>query len=462
MISLLTTHEKLRNLVTAFAQHGKQLYVVGGSVRDAILGREHIDIDMATDARPEVVKALIAEVNPEAIYTVGERFGTIGAIVDGRVLEITTFRSERYKPYSRKPDVTFGTSLEGDLSRRDFTINAIAQHPLTGELIDPFGGLTDIKAKLIKAVGDPDERFAEDPLRMMRAIRFAAQLGFGIEDETAQAIKRNHQKLRLVSQERITDELNKILVSPSAGRGVRRLCDLGLMEFIIPEFMELRGTEQDEYHHKDVFEHTLIVLDRVAPDLRLRWAALLHDIAKPVTKTIVGGEVHFYGHDVVGAEMARNILMRLRLDRETINVVYKLVSMHQRVNLYDSSWTDGAVRRLVRDAGDEMGLLLALSRADITSRRPRKVEFALRQLAELEGRINRLAEEEEIKALKSPLDGNELMAIFKRPPGPWIRDVKDYLLAKVLDGELAPDDKEKAIEMAEEYLRPESNTHQVT
>lgn len=456
MIDLLATHDKLRKLIAEFAQRGKQLYIVGGSVRDAVLEREHIDIDMATDARPDLVKALVADVHPEAIYTVGERFGTIGAIVDGRVLEITTFRSERYKPYSRKPDVSFGASLEGDLSRRDFTVNAMAQKPVTGELIDPFGGLRDIKAKVIRAVGNPDERFSEDPLRMMRAIRFGAQLDFAIEEGTAQAIERNHRKLRLVSQERITDELNKILASPSPGRGMRVLCDLGLMEFIIPELLELRGTEQDEYHHKDVFEHTLIVLDRVAPDLRLRWAALLHDIAKPVTKVVSDGEVHFYGHDIVGAEMARNILMRLRMDRETIDVVYKLVSMHQRVNLYESSWTDGAVRRLVRDAGDDIGLLLSLSRADITSRRPRKVEYALRQIAELEERIKRLVEEEEIKALKSPLDGHELMAIFKRPPGPWIREVKDYLLSKVLDGELSPDDKQTAQKLAEEFLKSKS------
>ena len=458
MIDLLATHEKLKKLIASFSRRSKQIYVVGGSVRDTILQREHIDIDFATDARPELVKTLVAEIEPEAIYTVGERFGTIGAIVDGRVLEITTFRSERYKPYSRKPDVSFGTSLEGDLSRRDFTINAIAQNPLTGEMIDPYNGLKDIKARVIRAVGNADERFTEDPLRMMRAVRFAAQLGFDIESGTAQAILRNHRELRLVSQERITDEMNKILLSPNPGQGVRRLCDLGMMEFIVPEFLELRGTEQDEYHHKDVFEHTLIVLDRVAPDLRLRWAALLHDIAKPVTKVIANGEVHFYGHDIVGAEMARSIMLRLRLDRSTIDVVHKLVSMHQRTNLYESSWTDGAIRRLIRDAGDELGFLLALSRADITSRRPRKVEYALSQLAELEERINRLIEQEEVKALKSPLDGNELMAIFNRPPGPWIKVVKEYLLSKVLDGELAPDDKETARKMAEEFVTRERGT----
>jgi poly(A) polymerase len=230
------------------------------------------------------------------------------------------------------------------------------------------------------------------------------------------------------------------------------MVDLGLMEFIIPEFLRLKGTPQSEPHHKDVYEHTLMVLDRSPSDLRVRWAALLHDIAKPATKEIVAGEVHFYGHDVIGADMARGIMTRLRLDKKTIEVVAKLISLHQRVNLYDSSWTDGAVRRLIRDAGEELPLLLALSKADITSRRPRKVEFALSQQAELEERCRRLIEEEKLEEIKSPLDGNELMEMFKRPPGPWIREVKDYLLGLVLEGELAPNDKDRARELARQFI----------
>ena len=447
---------KLNDLVKVFARNGKELYLVGGSVRDTLLGREHGDIDFATSAVPDEVKKLVSEIKPSTVYTVGERFGTIGVVTDGRVAEITTYRSEQYRPYSRKPEVSFGTSLEGDLARRDFTINAMAQNPATGEIVDPFGGLGDLRAKLIKAVGAAEERFAEDPLRLLRAIRFAAQLGFDIYPGTALAIQKSKSKIGIVSKERIADEMNKMLLSPRPSRGIRLMVELGLMEFIIPEFLPLKGTPQSEPHHKDVYEHTLLVLDRSIPDLRVRWAALLHDIAKPATKEIVGGEVHFYGHDVIGADMARKIMSRLRLDKNTIEVVSKLISMHQRVNLYDGSWTDGAVRRLIRDAGDELALLFALSRADITSRRPRKVEYALSQLAELEERCKRLIEEEQISRIRSPLDGNELMQMFRRPPGPWIREVKDYLLELVLDGELAPEDKERARELARKFVESEA------
>ncbi|MBI4322205.1 MAG: HD domain-containing protein [Chloroflexi bacterium] len=444
---------KLKRLAEVFVEHGKRLYLVGGSVRDRLLGREHTDVDGATDALPQEIKSLAAEVQPEAVYTVGERFGTIGLVLDGRVVEITTFRSEHYKPYSRKPEVTFGTSLLGDLSRRDFTINAMAQDALTGEMVDPCGGSEDLKAGIIRAVGRPEERFSEDPLRLMRAVRFAAQLGLSIDEDTERAIARNSARLRTVSQERITAEMNRILLSPNAGQGLRRLTELDLMEFIVPEFLELRGTPLEEPRHKDVYEHTLAVVDKTPPELPVRWAGLLHDIAKPPTKVIEDGEVHFYGHDIVGADMARRILHRMRLDRQTIETVSKLVYLHQRANLYEPSWTDGAVRRLMRDAGDNLWDLLALSRADITSHRVRKVEYALAQLADLEERCRQMLEEQQARKIASPLDGNELMAIFQRPPGPWIREVKDYLLEKVLDGELNQDDKLKATQMADEFLQ---------
>ena len=443
---------KLKDLAKAFAQNGKEIYLVGGSVRDAVLGRPHGGLDFATSAVPGEVKSLLSQVKPTSIFTVGERFGTIGAVFDETIVEITTYRSERYQPYSRKPEVEFGTSLDGDLGRRDFTINAMAQNPLTGEIIDPYGGMGDLRVRLVKAVGDAGERFSEDPLRMLRAVRFATQLGFDIYPGTAAAVEDNKGKIRIVSKERVADEMNKVLLSPQPSRGIRLMVDLGLMEFIIPQFLAMMGPRQDEPHHKDVYEHTLLVMDRVPADPRMRWAALLHDIAKPATKEISAGEVHFYGHDVIGADMARNILTRLRLDKKLIEVVSKLISMHQRVNLYESDWTDGAVRRLIRDAGEELPLLFSLSRADVTSRRPKKVEYALSQLAELEGRSNRLIEQEEVDKITSPLDGNELMAEFKLPPGPWIRDVKDYLLSLVLDGELAPDDKERARQLAKEFV----------
>lgn len=440
-------------LADIFAKHGKQLFLVGGAVRDRLLGREGYDIDLATDALPSEIKALSALANPDSIYTVGEKFGTIGLVFDGRTAEITTFRSEKYEPLSRKPAVTFGTSLQGDLSRRDFTINAIAYDLINSRLIDPFGGVRDLKAGLIRAVGDPAQRFDEDPLRLLRAVRFAAQLGFTIEPYTGKAIAASKDKLRTVSQERIADELNKILLSPNPGYGIRLMVELSLAEVVLPEIVPMLGLDQGDLRHKDVLEHTLAVLDNTPPDLALRWTALLHDIGKPATKTVREGKIHFYGHDIIGADAARNVLTRLKMDNRTINKVTKLVAMHMRVNLYEPEWTDGAVRRLIREAGDELDELFTLSRADITSHRPQKIEAALARVDELQARVERLLQQENVRQLKSPLDGHELMAIFHLPPGPWIREVKDFLLAKVLDGQLEPGDKAKAEELAREFMR---------
>ncbi|MGQ9677037.1 MAG: CCA tRNA nucleotidyltransferase [Chloroflexota bacterium] len=443
----------LKKLGEIFGRHRKELFVVGGAVRDRLLGRESYDLDFATDALPNEIKRLAALAKPQSMYTVGEKFGTIGLVFDGRTVEITTFRAEQYVPRSRKPTVTFGASLQGDLSRRDFTINAIAYDVIRGELLDPFGGIRDLRAGLIRAVGDPAQRFDEDPLRLLRAVRFAAQLGFAIDPQTSQAIVACKDRLRTVSQERIAEELNKILLSPNPAYGARLLVNLGLAEVVLPEIMPMVGLDQGEYHHKDVFEHTLGVLENTPPDLALRWTALLHDIGKPATKAVRDGRIHFYGHEMVGADMAREALTRLKMDNRTINKVVKLVRMHMRGNLYEPDWTDGAVRRLIREAGDEFDELLMLSRADITSHRPQKVEAALSRVDELEERAARLIEQENVRQLSSPLDGHELMAIFKLPPGPWIREVKEFLLAKVLDGELAPDDKGKAEEYAREFMR---------
>lgn len=445
----------VQRLADTFREHGKQLFLVGGAVRDRLLGRESYDLDMATDAVPGEVKRLALAAKPRSIYTVGEKFGTVGLVFDGRAVEITTFRSEEYVPRSRKPMVTFGTSLRGDLSRRDFTINAIAYDVINGQLIDPFGGLRDLKAGLIRAVGDPFQRFDEDPLRLLRAVRFAAQLNFTIERRTAEAITACKDRLRTVSQERIADEMNKMLLSPHPALGVKLMVKLSLAEVVLPELMPMVGLDQGDHQHKDVLEHTLGVLENTPPDLELRWTALLHDIGKPATKTVRDGKIHFYGHEIVGADMARDILTRLKMDNRTINKVTKLVRMHMRCNLYEPDWTDGAVRRLIREAGDEFDELLALSRADITSHRPQRIEAALSRVDEIEERAERLIEQENVRQLASPLDGHELMAIFGRPPGPWIREVKEFLLAKVLDGELAPDDKAKAEELAREFLRHE-------
>ncbi len=448
----LKKYAPLRDLAQAFAEAGRQLYLVGGSVRDEILQRAHADLDLTTDALPAEVKDLARRAHPDAVYTVGERFGTVGLVFGDLHVEITTFRSEQYEPDSRKPAVSFGTSLVEDLSRRDFTINAIAQDLKSGELIDPYGGLSDLQAKLIRAVGAPEERFAEDPLRLLRAVRFAAELGFAIEAQTQAAIRVCAEKLRIISKERIRDEMNRILLSDRPALGIRLLCQLALMEYIIPEMLAIHGLREHQGRHKDVFEHTLAVVQRVPPVLHLRWAALLHDIAKPATISITDGEVHFLGHENLGADMSRRILSRLRLDRNTIEVVSKLVRMHLRINLYDSGWTDGAVRRLAREAGDLFDDLFVLSRADVTSQRAQRIAQAARAADELQARYQALQAEADLAKITSPLDGNELMALFGRPPGKWIGEVKDYLLSLVLEGNLEQDDKERAVELAREFI----------
>lgn len=443
--------EIVERLGRAFAENGKRIYLVGGTVRDEMLGRPTRDIDLTTDARPPEIKRLVALVRPEAVFDVGEKFGTIGAILEGMKVEITTFRSEKYAPRSRKPEVDFGTSLEGDLARRDFTINAVAREPLTGALVDPFDGLTDLQAHLVRAVGNPDERFTEDPLRLLRAVRLATELGFDIEPRTQVAIRRDAPALRDISRERIFEELNRILESASPGRGFRLMTDLGLTKEALPELVELKATSQGR-RMKDVFAHTLAVLDRTPQNLVLRWSALLHDIGKP--RTFVQDEtgVHFPGHEAAGEQIARRVLARLRMDQRSTERVARLISLHMRANQYEDGWTDGAVRRLIREIDEDLDLLLLLSTADITSYRQTKVAAAAERVARLRERCARLQEEENVKAMRSPIDGLELMAMTGRGPGPWIKPIKDHLLDLVIEGKLAMDDKETAARIAREML----------
>jgi poly(A) polymerase len=443
-------------LAEAFRAQHKQLYMVGGTVRDVLLHRgQSSDADLATDARPDEVKRLVAPTKPSAIVLVGERFGTVRLHYGSDIIEITTFRTERYNPESRNPEVCFGTSLEDDLLRRDFTINALARDPLNGTIIDPFGGRQDLEAHILRAVGnEPDKRFDEDPLRLLRAIRFAAQLDFTIEAKTRRSIIHQAPKLQKISRERIRDEMNKLLVSPHPAKGLDLLVELGLMGWIVPEVLELRGVSQQQRatSSKDVYAHVLRVVDRSAPRLTTRWSALLHDIAKPRTRSVEDNKVHFFGHEELGAYMARDILKRLHFDRDFIESVSRIVHLHMRVNAYTPEWTDGAVRRLMLDSGDVLPDLLDLSRADITSYRVDKVERAAARVKDLEERCQSLKEEAERVPLKSPLDGNELMALFQRGPGPWLRPVKDHLLSLVIDGVLAPDDKDTAAQIAREFL----------
>ena len=442
------------SLAIAFGRAGKSLYLVGGCVRDELLGLPTNDYDFTTDAEPSEIKPLVNAAGADAIYTVGERFGTIGAIFGELRAEITTYRAESYTPGSRKPDVTFGRSLEDDLSRRDFTINAMARPAAGGDIVDPFGGQTDLGARIVRAVGNADERFAEDPLRLLRAIRFAAQFQFQIEPETRASIARSADQLRNISAERIAAEVNKMLLTSRPSVPIRELCDLGLMRYIVPEFLELRDHQATRARHKDNFEHTLSVLDRTPRVLAVRWGAILHDIAKPKVMSIDEDEVHFYGHEVVGERLARRILQRLKFDRATIDCVGLLVRLSGRINSYEGEWTDGAVRRLVREAGDALDDLLALSKSDVTSSRPERVRAAEARVDQLEERARRLQEEEDVAKIRPPLDGIELMEMFGRPPGPWIRPIKERLLAMVLDGDLAPDDKQRAAEIARSMMQP--------
>ncbi len=454
-------------------------------MRDQLLGRDASpDVDMTTNARPDEIKRLVALTDPLAVVTVGEQFGTVrvhyrrapdttqeqpaeptsagptpAPIVaaqpdDVDVVEITTYRSDRYNPTSRKPEVTFGDTLEEDLLRRDFTINALARDPLSDTIIDPYGGQSDLRRRLIRAVGDdPARRFDEDPLRMLRAARFAAQLGFQIEQATLRAMARQAATLGKISRERIRDEFTKALVTPAPDVALRILVETELMPYIVPEVMELRGASQQvNGRSKDVFPHVLRVVAGIPPRPAARWGALLHDIAKPRTRTVEDGQVHFFGHEDLGAVMARDILRRLKFDRAFIDYVSRLVKLHMRANAYTAEWTDGAVRRLMLDAGETLPDLLDLSRADITSYRQEKITQAAARVSELEARCRWLREEAERVPLKSPLDGNDLMELFGRGPGPWLRPVKEYLLGLVIDGALAPDDRETAEREARRFM----------
>src|SRR5579883_1590197 len=446
-------------LAEAFNAQHKQLYMVGGTVRDVLLHRgQSNDADLATDAHPKEIQRIVAPTKPNAVVLVGERFGTVRLHYGSDIIEITTFRSERYNPESRKPEVCFGTSREDDLRRRDFTINAMARHPLTGQIFDPFGGRQDLDAHILRAVGgEPDKRFDEDPLRLLRAVRFASQLDFTIEPETKRSIVRQAPKLQKISRERIRDEMNKLLLSDHPAKGLDLLVELGLMEWIIPEVLELRGVSQQPQPRvpasKDVYSHVLRVVERSSDRLATRWSALLHDIAKPRTRTVEDHKVHFFQHEDIGAHMARDILKRLHFDRDFIESISLLVRLHMRANAYTAEWTDGAVRRLMLESGNTLPDLLDLSRADITSYRVDKVARANARVMELAERCQRLKEEAERVPLKSPLDGKELMEMFERGPGPWLRPIKEYLLGLVIDGMLRPDDKEEAARLAREYIQ---------
>jgi poly(A) polymerase len=436
-----------------FRLAGHELYLVGGAVRDPLLGRDlgDVDLDLATDALPrETTKVLRGWADRQ--YLIGVKFGTVGARKGDTRFEVTTFREEVYAEEHRKPAVTFGRDLRTDLSRRDFTVNAMAVRLPEGEFVDPFGGVKDLAARRLDTPLEPDIAFTDDPLRMLRAMRFAAQLEMTLAPRVLEAIGRMRERLRIVSAERIGEELTKLLRAPAPSLGLELLVDTGLADGFLPELAALR-LEQDPVHrHKDVLRHTFAVVDRCEPNLRLRLAALLHDIGKPATRAITSEGVTFHHHEVVGARMARERLQELRFPSVTVDDVVRLVELHLRFHGY-SEWTDSAVRRYVRDAGPLLDLLNQLTRADCTTQNRFKAKKLEALQDDLEDRIARLAEEENLDALRPPLDGRQVMEHLGIPPGPLVGRALEYLMEVRLDH--GPIDEDEAYRLLDEWAKDE-------
>jgi poly(A) polymerase len=456
----------VQTLADAFAARDAELYLVGGPVRDLLLEQTvPSDLDFATSVPPSITREIAAHVPNIGLYDVGEKFGTIGIVMEGEdgapvPVEITTFRSEQYTPGSRHPDVAFGNTIEEDLARRDVTVNAIAIDVRDGRVIDPFYGRADLAMGTLRAVGDADERFAEDPLRLLRVARFVSQLGFSVEAETLAAMARQAETLRTISMERIYAEMVKLLCGRYADHALDVLLETGLFTVAMPELMALAGSASNHpgmHREKDLWDHTKRVIIQSPPRPKVRWAALLHDAAKPLTRSVdKRGEVHFFGHEHVGASIAWQLLGRLKADKATRQQVRKIVDMHLRPAAYDAStWTDSAVRRMALEAGDVLHDLLDLAASDVTSGRAHKQRAAAARVQGLRDHIARLEEERALAELQSPLDGNELMAMFDRRPGKWIADIKDHLRELVIDGELSPDDKAAAAAIAHEMMSGE-------
>ena len=439
---LRATAAPVADLGRIFARSGHQLALVGGSVRDVFLGRTHSDLDLATDATPPQVLALVRDW-ADSIWETGIAFGTVGLSKGGTIFEITTYRSETYEPGSRKPaGVRYGTSLEADLRRRDFTVNAMAARLPSMELVDPFGGLRDLRDKVLRTPGSPEESFSDDPLRIMRAARFTAQLGFTVTPEVAAAMRELAPRLAVVSAERIRDELTKLMLAPGARgpvRGIELMVDTGVADVVLPEVPRLRLETDEHMRHKDVYQHSLTVLEQsieleerygLGPDLRVRLAALLHDIGKPKTRSkLPDGRVAFHHHEAVGAAMARSRLKTLRFPSSVVADVTTLIALHLRFHGYGpGEWTDSAVRRYVRDAGPLLTRLHVLTRADCTTRNKAKAARLARAQDGLEERILTLSAQEELKKIRPDLDGNEIMAILGLAPGREVGRAYQHLL----------------------------------
>ncbi len=444
-LGALAAHPVVATLARAFADAGFDLAVVGGPVRDALLGRETHDLDFTTDARPDDILRIVKPIST-AHWDIGRAFGTIGARVQGEQVEITTYRADSYDGVTRKPTVEFGDTIEGDLARRDFTVNAMALQVPAVKLVDPAGGVEDLVAGILRTPADPGVSFGDDPLRMLRAARFSAQLGFEIEEATTDAITRLRETLTIVSPERIQSELVRLMQTDDPVRGIRALVDTGLIEEFLPEVSALRLEVDEHHHHKDVYEHSLTVLTQAIeleharnpgaePDVALRIAALLHDIGKPRTRKLEdGGVVTFHHHDIVGGRMARKRMQSLRFDSGTTDAVATLIELHLRFFGYaEGAWTDAAVRRYVRDAGDLLERLHILTRADVTTRNRRKAARLSSAYDDIESRIAALREQEELDSIRPEVDGNRIQEILGIKPGREVGEAYRFLLDLRLD-----------------------------
>jgi poly(A) polymerase len=450
-ISALSSKPLASDLAEKFAKAGFTLALVGGPVRDAILGRLGNDLDFTTNAKPDETKSIIKK-GADSIWETGREFGTIAAQFGDVTVEITTYRSEKYESQSRNPEVNFGDNIEGDLLRRDFTVNAMALELTTTPptFIDNFDGVNDLVRKVLRTPGTSENSFSDDPLRMMRAARFAAQLGFEVDPSVIAAIKAMAARIEIISAERVRDEFVKLIMSENPRIGIALLVDTGLADYVLPEIPKLKLEIDEHHHHKDVYEHTLKVLEQAisleerlgGPNLVIRLAALLHDIGKPKTRELIpGGGVSFHHHEVVGARMAKERLKTLRFSNDVVDDVSSLVFLHLRFHGYGTGeWTDSAVRRYIRDAEHQLIHLHVLTRADCTTRNQRKAESLAKTYDSLEERILKLMEEEELEKIRPDLDGLEIMAILGISPSPVVGRAYQYLLDLRMDrGPLGPD-----------------------
>jgi poly(A) polymerase len=433
----------LVKLGTLFAEAGFELSLVGGPVRDAFLGRETNDLDFTTSANPDEILAVLKG-HVDAHWDIGRDFGTIGARIAETTVEITTYRADQYDAESRKPHVVFGRDLNDDLFRRDFAINAMALRLPEGVFVDPFNGLQDLLDGVIRTPGEPEDSFSDDPLRMMRAARFASQLGFQIHEGTFRAMTAMAERIAIVSAERIQVEISKLLLGDNPREGLEALVDSGLAQIVLPELPALKLEIDEHHHHKDVYQHTLTVIEQAIDyekdyglenDLVLRLSALMHDIGKPATRKLEsGGGVTFYHHDVVGSKLAAKRLRELKFDNDTIKSVARLIELHLRFFGYsDQPWSDSAIRRYVRDADDQLLRLHALTRADVTTRNQRKADRLSHAYDDLEARIASLQEQEELNAIRPDLTGEQIMEILNISPGPDVGAAYRFLMELRLD-----------------------------